>query len=660
MEQVQFHHILVLLGAAVVLLALFRRVHLPHILAYLGAGMLVGPYGLAWIPDVAQTRVLAEFGLVFLLFTIGLEFSLRQLLAMKNTVLGLGGSQVLISCAVFGSLAWLFGESVGGAVVIGGVLALSSTAIAMKLLIEQFEQNSRHGRQAFGVLLFQDLIVVPFLILIPALAGDGETTIAHALAWAVAKGVVVLALILVLGRWLLRPLFHEIAAARSREFFMLTVLLVTLTAAWVTQTAGLSAALGAFLAGLMIGETEFRHQVEADILPFRDVLLGLFFITIGMLLNLPLVLTLWPWVLAAVLVLILFKTVLVLGLATVGGSEPGVALRTGLVLAQGGEFGFVLLAQAGQFDLIAPRTAQLLLAAVILSMALAPVTIRYNGRIAKRLVRSYHQRREANLDFIRTEARATHGHDHVIVCGYGRSGQNLGAMLETEGIPFLALDLDPVRVRDARDAGEPVVYGDAVRRDVLEAAGLNRARALAVSFDDRSAALKILEVTRALRPDMPILVRTRDDVDLERLQEAGATEVVPESLEGSMMMATHLLLLLGVPMSRVVRQVRAIRRDRYRMLRGFFHGGAAEDAESADAFRERLHSVTLPKGAYAVGKILADLHLAEVGVTVTAVRRGGIRGPQPADNTPLYAGDVLVLYGAPAALERGETALLEG
>ena len=675
MERIGFDSILVLMGVAVVLLAVFRYLRLPQILAYLVAGVLVGPYGFGWIPDVAGTRTLAEFGLVFLMFTIGLEFSLPKLLAMKQTVFGLGGAQVLISCAVFGFIAWSLGVPAAGAIVIGGVLALSSTAIVMKLLIEQLEQNSRHGRHAFGVLLFQDLIVVPFLILIPALGGAGGQSVWPTFGWVLVKSVLVLAAILFVGRWLLRPLFHEIASARLREFFMLSVLLLTLTAAWVTQTAGLSLALGAFLAGMMLGETEYRHQVESDILPFRDILLGLFFITVGMQLDTGMLSAQWFWILAAVAGLFAFKTALIAVLGRLFKMELGVALRTGLVLSQGGEFGFALLLQANEFNLLGAQSSQFVLATVVLSMMLAPLVVRYNGRLAKRLAPGYLHARDTNLDVIRAEAatrlpsrgprlrpggEASHENRHVIICGYGRSGQNLAWLLEQEGVPSLALDLDPVRVRDARDAGKPVAYGDAARRDVLEAAGLHRATVLVISFNDISSALRILEVTRHVRPDMPVIVRTMDDAELERLKAAGATEVVPESLEGSLMMGSHLLMLLGVPVSRIVRHVRDVRRDRYRMLRGFFHGEDLFEEKETHAYQERLHSVTLPPKARAVGMLLADLHLEEIGVNVSAVRRGGIRGPEPGPETRLGAGDVVVLYGTPEALEEAEKVLLEG
>ncbi|MGA9032034.1 MAG: monovalent cation:proton antiporter-2 (CPA2) family protein [Sulfuricaulis sp.] len=657
MEPIGFHSILILLGVAVVLVALFRYLRLPQILAYLCAGIVVGPFGMGWIPDLEGTRTLAEFGLVFLMFTVGLEFSLPKLMAMKSVVFGLGGAQVLISCLVFGFVAWLFDVPAEGAVVIGGMLAMSSTAIVMKLLTEQLEQNSRHGRHAISVLLFQDLVVVPFLIVIPALAGDIKQSVWAALGWAFLKSVLVLVGIFLVGRWMLRPFFHEVASARLREYFMLAVLLLTLGSAWVTEAAGLSMALGAFLAGMMLGETEYRHQVEGDILPFRDILLGLFFVTIGMMLDLGAIQELWPWILFSVVLIFVFKTLLILGLGKLFAMETGVALRTGLVLSQVGEFAFALILLANQHQLFCARTSQIVLASIILSMMLAPIVVRYNGRVAKKLVPSYTRARQGNLDVIRAEAGIAG--KHVIVCGYGRSGQNLAWMLEQEGINYLALDLDPVRVRDARDAGKPVVYGDAVRRDVLDAAGLHRATALAISFYDVSLALKVLETTRVLRPDMPVIVRTMDDAALEKLKAAGATEVVPESLEGSLMMGSHLLLLMGVPVSRIVRHVRNVRTDRYRMLRGFFHGVDANEGKES-AYQERLHSVTLPSGASAVGKLISELHLEEAGVSVSAVRRGGIRGPEPAPETRLTAGDVLVLYGAPEALEQAEKILLEG
>ena len=658
MHATGFESLLAVLAASVVLVALFRYLHLPPLLAYLVAGIMSGPTVFAWIPDLDTASTLAEFGLVFLMFTIGLEFSLPQLVAMKRIVLGLGGAQVATCLAAFALVAWWFGLPAEGAIVAGGILALSSTAVVIKLLTDQLEQHSRHGRAAIGVLLFQDLMVVPFLIVIPALGGLQQGgSLLNTLALAVLKGAVVLAVIIVLGRGWLRPMFHEVASARSREFFVLTVLLVTLGAAWITSLAGLSLPLGAFLAGMLIGETEFRHQVESDILPFRDILLGLFFITVGMRLDVALLADHWLATLGVLAGMLVVKGGIVMLLARAFGFETGVALRTGLTLAVGGEFGFALLVEASKYGVLGGVAAQVVLAAVVLSMMIAPLIIRWNGGMARTLVRGYRERRESSLETIRASSAGKRG--HAIICGYGRNGQNLAWMLREEGIPSIALDLDPVRVRDARDAGDPVVFGDATRADVLLAAGLKHARALAVSYANVATARRILSAVRSVRTDLPIIVRTIDDADIEALRAQGATEVVPEAIEGSLMMGSHVLFLLGVPMSRIVKRVRGVRADRYRVLRGFFHS-AQEPDDAQSAYRERLHSVTLVETAHAIGKRLTELPLAEANVTVTGLRRGNVLGPEPEPDTRFRRDDVLVLYGAPEALAKAEKILLEG
>lgn len=653
MQESRLYGIVVLLVVAVVIVAGFRRLRLPPILGYLLVGVLVGPHGWGWISDTDDTHFLAEFGVVFLLFTIGLEFSLPQLVAMKKEVLGLGSAQVLVTTIVAGLLAWMFGVSWQGALVVGGVLAMSSTAIVTKQLTEQLELNSRHGRLSVGILLFQDLAVVPFLVVIPALAGHTENSLALDLTLALIKGGLVLFAMLLFGTMLLRPLFYEITSSHSAELFTLTVLLFTLGAAWLTDIAGLSLALGAFLAGMMLGETEFRHQVEADIRPFRDVLLGLFFITIGMLLDVHTLPGILHWVIILVIGLVVMKTLLIMGLSMAAGAEQGVALRTGLVLAQGGEFGFALLALALSGGLMTAESSQIVLAALVISMALSPAVIRYNGEFAKRFcARSYGGSRERVQQEVVESAMDLD--QHVMICGYGRIGQNVARFVEKEGFDYIALDLDPVRVKEARAAGQRVNYGDSTHAEILDAAGLRRARVLVLSFDDLRATLKILPQVRRIRPDIPILVRTRDDTNLERLQKAGATEVVPETLEASLMLVSHLLLLLDVPVRRVVRHVQDIRANRYQMLRQFFHGQEPE----AEASREGLHTVVLPKGAYAVGRTLGELTLN--GVTVTAIRRDGRRGPKPSAELRIHEGDIVVMYGTPERLEHAEAVLLSG
>jgi len=651
--------ILILLAVAVVVVALFRRFHLPPILAYLFVGMLVGPYALNWIPESEGTHFLAEFGVVFLLFTIGLEFSLPQLIAMRREVLGLGGAQVALTALVGGGVAWLLGMSLATAVVIGGVLAMSSTAIVIKQLTEQLEVNSRHGRLSIGVLLFQDVAVIPFLILIPVLAGDSEASISTELGWALLKGGVVIVVMLAIGHWLLRPLLHIIAAQRSSELFTLAALLFALAAAWSTHLFGLSLALGAFIAGMLLSETEFRHQVEADIRPFRDVLLGLFFVTIGMMLDLAALPGIFLWVMLLVAAIIIFKVILVTVLSRMLGAPEGVALRTGVVLAQGGEFGLALLALALGEGLLEPGASQVVLAAIIMTMVLSPFFIASNGKIAKRFYSDSYTRNRDDL-IIEVEDHAERFDQHVVICGYGRIGQNIARFLDQEDFNYIALDLDPVRVRDARAAGEPVFYGDSTHIENLGAAGIGRARVLVISFDDIAMTMKIIEQVKRLWPDLPVLVRTRDDSNLDGLQNAGATEVVPETLEASLMLVSHLLLLLDVPVSRIVRNVQDVRSSRYQLLRGFFHGQETESLEEAPAFRERLQSVELPEAAYAVGCTLGALKLREAGVIVTAVRRGGIKGHQPEPDMVLQAEDILVLYGTPEDLAHAEEKLLQG
>ena len=653
------HSVLILLAASVVIVAVFRRLALPPIIGYLVVGMAIGPSALGLLQETEGTHLLAEFGVVFLLFTIGLEFSFPQLHAMRWAVGVLGASQVLVCLALFGLVAWWLTGSAAIGVVLGGALALSSTAIVTKQLTEQLEIHTRHGRRAVGVLLFQDLAVVPLLIAIPILAGNSNQSLGAELGISLLKGIAVFAAMVWIGRKALRPIFHEVAQARSNELFTLTVLLIAIAAAWATYLAGLSLALGAFLAGIMLGETEYRHQIDADIRPFRDVLLGFFFITVGMVIDLPVLLSGLHWVVLIAAGMMAVKLSLVYAIAR-SVDPPKDAGRTALILANGGEFGFALIALAISADLMSAQNSQLVLAAIVVSMVAAPLLIRHNERLVERILgspRSAVDSARAESDVSRVAEPLA---DHVILCGYGRTGQNIGRFLDAEGFAYIALDLDPQRVQEARSAGEPVSYGDAERREILHAAGLDRARMVVLSFDSPATSLKVLEHTRAERPDVPVLARTRDDRWIDRFEAAGATAVVPEVLEASLMLTSHVLVLLGVPTARVFRKVREVRGDRYRLLKSYFHGAERMDMEKAGRFREQLHAVTLTGMASAIGQRLADIHLEAIGVTVTAVRRGGIRGPQPEPETLLRDGDVLVLYGAPEALEHAEHMLLGG
>jgi CPA2 family monovalent cation:H+ antiporter-2 len=652
--------ILILLAGSVAVLSLMRRLDLPPILGYLVVGMLLGPHALGLASDAAAVGLMAEIGVVFLVFTLGLEFSLPRMMAMKSEVLGVGGLQMLITTAAFGAAAWALGVEPAVAVVVGGALAMSSTAIAVRQLGEQLEINRTHARLAVGVLLFQDLAFAPLLALATALGTTADVLDPAWLLGLTGRAVFALVVALVLGRWLLRPLLRAITRHRGSEAFTLAVLFVALGAAWATHALGLSMALGGFLAGMLLAETEFRHQTEAVIKPFQDILLGLFFVSVGMLLDLRLLLGQLPLVLLLLATLLVVKTLVVLLIVERFVPNRRKALRTGIVLAMGGEFGFALLTLLLKGDMLEPALVQALLTTVALSMLVGPLLVRYNARIADLLLR----RRSAGPSEVVLETAATRElakREHVIVCGFGRVGQNLARVLEQRGFEYIALDLDPFRVRDARQAGDPVVYGDASDPEVLRALGLEQASVVVVSFDGPDVALRIVRAVRRLRTEVPILVRTEDDSRLEALQEAGATEVVPEIFETSLSLVSHVLLFLDVPPREVLETTEDIRHDRYALLRSVFQRrepGAPD--EGTQSLRQELRTVVLPPGASAVGRTIGEMGLDRGPVVVTALRREGILGREPDADTRLREGDVLVLWGAPEDLERGERRLLIG
>lgn len=658
--------VLLYLVAAVAGVALCRSLKLPPMLGYLAVGVLIGPNALALARDSAAVKYLAEFGVVFLMFVIGLEFNLPKLRSMRTLVFGLGFSQVSLTIigavagnamlmALFGWLGMRWDLGWEGAVVLGSAMAMSSTAIVVKMMAERLELESEHGKRVMGVLLFQDLAVVPLLVLIPALDSSGGDMV-RSLGLAMLKAAGVLALLLLGGQKLMRWWLTLVARRKSDELFVLNLLLVTLGLAWLTEHAGLSLALGAFIAGMLIAETEYKHQVETDIRPFHDVLLGLFFITIGMKLDWRPLWDEWLLVLLLTLLPIVAKAALVAGLAWAFRAAPGVALRTGLYLAQAGEFGFVLLTLGAENQLIHPQWVSPVLASMVLSMLATPLLIQYSNRIVVRLSASDWLMQSVALTAIAKKAIRTEA--HIIICGYGRSGQNLARLLDQEKMPYMALDLDPDRVRQAAAAGQSVVFGDAARLQSLMAAGLARASAVVVSYHDTPSALKILGLVRQHAPHVPVVVRTIDDTDLEKLREAGATEVVPEAVEGSLMLASHALALVGVPMRRVIRLTRDARDARYRLLRGYFHG--ADDDTSEELTQARLRSVSLPHAAASVGSTLADLALHALDVNVVSVRRADGRIVTPEDQLRLAGGDTLVLAGLPETLALAESKLLSG
>lgn len=569
-----FANLLIILASSLVVIALFRRLRLPPVLGYLCVGLLVGPSAFDWVNESEHLPDVAELGVVFLLFSLGLEFSLSKMIALRQVVFRLGSQQVLISTALLGLLLMLLGMPMTPALLLGAGLSLSSTAIVTKELGSLGEVFSSHGQNAVGVLLFQDVVAVLLLTLVPVFAGSSEQAWYWALPLTLAKTVVLFVGLLLASRWLLPRLFHEVAASRSAELFVLLALVIVLLTAWLTHLLGLSPALGAFLAGMLLGESHYRHQIEADIRPFRDILLGVFFVSIGMLIDLQLFASHSLLIVGLTVGLMVIKGIVVALLVKWRGSDSETAWRSGLALAQGGEFCFALMAQMQQNSMMPEALGDLLLAATFCSMLLTPLLLRAAPRIAAVLHRKPNQ--EAKIEEI--SALNADLNQHVVICGYGRVGQSIGRFMRNARQPYIALDNDPVRVQEAASGESDVHYGDSSRGDLLNAVGLLRARLLVVAVDQSDIALRILKEARRLNAHVPILVRTRDDSQWAELKAAGATEVVPELLESSLMLASHALIMLGLPAHQVQEQVDQVRIDRYRLLHGFYPG--TDDAET--------------------------------------------------------------------------------
>ena len=548
--------ILILLAIAVVFVGVSRRLHLPSPLGYLCAGIVAGPHALGWFDDGEVAHLLGEIGVAFLLFAIGLHFSVSRLLSMRRVLLGLGAAQVLTGTVTGAGIAWWLGIPWAGAVIVGGALAMSSTAVVVKQLTDQFEIQSRHGTLAVGVLLFQDLAAVPFLVMIPVLASADGEGLWLALGTAILKGLLAFAVMLIFGRIVLQRLFHEVARADSVELFTLTVLLVSLFAAWLTSLLGLSLVLGAFLAGMMLSETAYRHQIDAELRPFRDILLGLFFVVVGMTLDVSVLPSAWPWVLLLVAGLTVGKGSLIALLTWRHDADLVTAVRTGVILGHGGEFGLALLALALGTGLLSASDSQPILAAIILSMLIAPLLIRHHHRVANRLLPAS-EPPDVPPDTI------ADADGHVIICGFGRVGQQLARLLADEGIDSIGLENDPDRVRQAGSTGANVYFGDGARAEMLRAIGLDRAAAVVVSFADDPSAKAIVRAARAVRRDLPILVRCEEESSVDAMLDAGATDVVPETLETTVVLTTQLMHQLGKPAERTDELVRRIRRARH-------------------------------------------------------------------------------------------------
>jgi CPA2 family monovalent cation:H+ antiporter-2 len=554
-EPGHLNDVLVVLLAAIVFVSAFQRLRISPVLAYLGAGLAIGPHGLGLISDEEGAHFLAEFGVVFLLFSIGLELPFERVRALRSYIFGLGLAQVFITSVLVAAAAYALGAGPEAALVIGGALALSSTATVLQLLVEKGEAAMRHGRAAISILLFQDLAVVPLLVLIPLLSGPDGNVIA-ALAVAGVKALAVLAGILLLGRLVVRPIYRIVAATQNPELFFATSLLLVLGTGYATAQAEMSMALGAFLAGLLLAESEYRHQIEADIQPFRGLFLGLFFITVGMAIDTAVLGENLPLILVVVAVLLAGKAVLIALLCLAFRIERAVAMRVGLLLAQGGEFAFVILALAVVEGVVTSGWAQPIIIAVALTMAVTPLLAELGRRVAERLERRDHS--EADLA---SEAEGLRR--HVLIAGFGRVGETVARLLERRDVPYIALDLDVHRVNEARRRGLPVFFGDASRLEVLKAAGIDHARAVVLTLDRPGPSEQAVSLIRRHYPKLEIIARGRDIPHHHRLRTAGADSVVPEAMEASLQLAGNVLRSVGTDQEDLDRLLEETRRAEY-------------------------------------------------------------------------------------------------
>lgn len=651
-----YFEILAILTSAVFIVWLFRHLHLPAILAYLVTGMLVGEHGFAWAHHHVDYEHFAELGIVFLLFTLGLEFSVPKLLAMRHLVLSVGSLQVGISLVIFILISLALGQTFASSLVIGGVLALSSTAIVIKQLSETGAMKRKSGQISVSVLLFQDVAVVPLLIIIPMFAMDSDASMGLALLFALVKGVFVVGLLLLTGKWLLPRLFHLIAQVRTDELFVLTTLLVTLLASALTLWFGLSMALGAFLAGMMLGESQYKHQLEADIRPYRDILLGLFFVTVGMKLDINVLIEFPLIVFGVMLSFMAIKIFIIRFLAVKAGELSKDGWASGFMLAQMGEFGFVLIALATQVELLPMNVASILLGVGVISMAITPYMVDNATKWSLKLTN------DKGVDTTELESLPDNSElsDHVIICGFGRVGQTVSRFLKQENISFVAIDIDPLRVTKARSAGENILFGSSRQTELLHAAHLSQARLVVIAFGEDKQSLDVIEKVRTLSKDVPILVRTRNDDQLDVLKAAGANEVVPEILEGSLMLVSQVLSLTGVPFSRILKRVQKERKSHYSHLHGFFQGEHTDMSPEAIERIEFAHAVQLNDDSYAVGHSIAELKEGNTHMIVVALKRGDVETESPDDTTILQDQDTLIVRGKPRRVELTERFLQEG
>lgn len=644
--------LLLLLLASVPITFIFNRLRVPTIVGFMITGVLIGPYGLGLIRDVEAIEVLAELGVVLLLFTIGLEFSLRRMLEMQRLLLVGGGLQVILTTILVTTIAFLVGRPVTQAIFFGFLFSLSSTAIVLKSYIDLAEIDSPHGRVGVGILLFQDLSIVVMMLMIPVLGGRNVGSPSR-IVLTLVVAVAAIAAIILMARIVVPYLLYHVVRLRSSETFIISVVVLTLGTSWLTSQFGLSLALGAFIAGIVLSESEYSHQIVADILPFRDVFNSVFFISIGMLLSLSALAAEWSMVLSWVAMLIVGKTLVVVAVVRLLKNSLRVSVMTALGLAQVGEFSFILAKAGAAEGLLSTVDYQRFLGASIISMIAAPFFIKAAPRLGYAVQSMFAPGSLLEPSVVGFDSNEADLRDHVIIVGYGLNGQNLAKVLRRTGVSYVVLELNAETVREARADGEPVVYGDATRREVLNHIGIEYARIVVLAISDPVATRHTVSLVRQLNPDAHLIVRTRYMSEMEDLRGLGADEVIPEEFETSIEIFSRVLTEYGFARSVIQRQIAAIRSEGYQMLR--VPSLPSQDlGEISEALKSASTETLLIGGdSRAVGRTIGELKLrTQTGVSIIAITRAGHTQINPGPEVELQSDDIVVLLGRPEQIDR--------
>ncbi|MBW2005728.1 MAG: cation:proton antiporter [Deltaproteobacteria bacterium] len=647
MEIMLLNDIVVIFGLAIAVLFICHRLRVPAVVGFLLTGILVGPYGLGLVKAVHEVEIFAEIGIVLLLFTIGIEFSLERLLQIRKSVLMGGSLQVLLTFLATLFIARRFGQAFGEAILIGFLVALSSTAIVLKLLQERAEVDSPHGRTTLGILIFQDIIIVPMILVTPLLAG-AIGNLGESVLILLAKGIGIILLVFVSAKWIVPRVLYQIARTRSRELFLLSVIVICLAVAWITSSAGLSLALGAFLAGLIISESEYSHQALGNILPFRDVFISFFFVSIGMLLDVGFLFQQLGTIALIALGVLVLKSIIACFTTVLLGFPFRTSILVGLALSQVGEFSFILSKAGVEHGLLAGNNYQMFLACSVLSMAATPFLMTLAPRIADIILRLPLPKRLISGFYPVSEIKVKGQKDHLIIIGFGVNGRNVARAARVTGIPYVIIEMNPETVRNEQTEGEPIYYGDATQEAVLQHADIRDAMVVIVAIADCAATRRITEIIRRLNPEVHLIVRTRYLQELKPLYELGADEVIPEEFETSVEIFTRVLAKYLIPRDEIEKIVAEVRSDGYEMFRSLSKESSSFSDLKLQLPDVEISTLRVAERSPLVGKSLAETELRKkYGVTVLAIRRNSQILSNPNANIPFWANDELFVLGPP-------------